>query len=164
MQSEQATRIWRVLVGVLLVLGVLLCGLALGADVLGLDRTPGFGLLQMSELLVGVTFLTLAAFLVLRRRRGTAPRSLQADIGIRLVGTGLVFMYVAGFSDIIRIGTHIQPRFERPFVGPLQFGGLLLGLVVIIAGFLLYQTSRGRRASSSMEFIVNGNGNGNSNQ
>ncbi|MEJ2746777.1 MAG: hypothetical protein P8183_02500 [Anaerolineae bacterium] len=55
----------------------------------------------------------------------------------------------------------MQPSVERPFVGPLQLGGLALGVLSIIIGLLLYYTSRGRRDSSSMEFLVNGNGNGN---
>ena len=81
-------------------------------------------------------------------------------IGIRLAATGLVFVYVTGLSDLIGIGTHIEPSFERPFVGPLQLGGLVLGVLSIIIGLLLYHTSRGSRDSSSMEFLVN-NGNGN---
>jgi hypothetical protein len=67
----------------------------------------------------------------------------------------LVFAYVSGLSDLIGIGTHLQPNFERPFVGPLQLGGIGLGVLSIIAGLLLYYTSRGSRDSSSMEFLVN---------
>jgi hypothetical protein len=57
---------------------------------------------------------------------------------------------------LIGIGTHVQPRFERPFVGSLQLGGLLLGILSILAGMRLYHTSRGTRRASSMEFLVNG--------
>jgi hypothetical protein len=89
--------------------------------------------------------------------RQEAARSLQADIGIRLAATGLVFAYVSGLSDLIRIGTHVEPQFERPFVGPLQLGGLALAVLVIFIGLSLYYTSRGTRSKSSMEFIVNGN-------
>ena len=84
------------------------------------------------------------------------PRSLQADIGVRLSLTGLVFCYVTGFADLIRIGTHVQPEFERPFIGPLQLAGFVVGLLILLGGMVLYYTSRGKRPSSSMEFILNG--------
>ncbi|MEZ4512607.1 MAG: hypothetical protein R3C62_12080 [Chloroflexota bacterium] len=140
---------------VLLVIGLALGGLALAAELLGLDITPGFGMVQMFQLLIGITCLTLAAYLHLNglRPKDTA-RSLQADIGVRLAATGLVFAYVCGLSDLMGIGTHIEPSFERPFVGPLQLGGLLLGGITIIIGLLLYHTSRGIRKNSSMEFII----------
>lgn len=146
----------------LLVLGLASILLALGVDRLGLDLTPGFGVVQMFQLLVGLTCLTLAAFLYARRLRPEdTPRSLQADIGMRLAATGLVFAYVAGLADMIGIGTHVTPRFERPFVGPFQFGGLILASGMILVGVALYATSRGgRRQRSSMEFLVNGEGEG----
>ncbi len=144
----------------LLILGALLIVLAIGAETLGLDLTPGFGMAQMFQLLVGLTCLTLAAFLYARSLRpADAPRSLQADIGVRLAATGLVFAYVVGLADLIGIGTHVNPRFERPFVGPFQLGGLLLAVGMIVVGLVLYHTSRGAgREKSSMEFLVNGNG------
>jgi hypothetical protein len=139
-------------------IGLILIILSLGAEFFGLDITPGFGMVQMFQLLVGLTALTLSLFLYVKALRQDTPRSLQADIGVRLAATGLVFSYVAGLSDLIRIGTHVEPQFERPYVGPLQLGGLALAILVIIVGLALYYTSRGTRQKSSMEFIVNGNG------
>jgi len=163
MRSNGNGKIHKVQLGLTLLLfglGVLLILLALGADHLGLDLTPGFGIAQMFQLLVGLSCLTLAAFLFVRslRPRG-CPRSLQADIGVRLAATGLVFAYVVGLADLIGIGTHVNPRFERPFVGPIQLGGLLIAVGMIIGGLVLYYTSRGAgRDKSSMDFLVNGNG------
>lgn len=141
-------------------IGLILIILSLGAEFFGLDLTPGFGMVQMFQLLVGLTALTLSLFLYIKALRQDTPRSLQADIGVRLAATGLVFSYVTGLSDLISIGTHVEPQFERPFVGPLQLGGLALAVLVILIGLVLYYTSRGTRQKSSMEFIVNGNGNG----
>jgi hypothetical protein len=156
--KARATQIRTTLTIALLLIGVILSILSLAADFLGLDLTPGFGLVQMLQLLVGLTSLTTGAFLfVYSRRRRNAPRSLQADIGVRLAATGLVFAYVSGMSDVIGIGTHVTPNFERPFVGPLQLGGIALGIISILVGLFLYNTSRGTRESSSMEFLVNGN-------
>jgi hypothetical protein len=138
-------------------LGLALVVTAAIVEIYHLGPTPGFGVLQTLVFLLGVTALTAAGYLYLSKLRPSdAPRSLQADIGIRLSLTGLVLSYVCGFADLIRIGTHVQPEFDRPFIGPLQLGGLLLGLLVILAGMVLYFTSRGKRPSSSLEFILNG--------
>jgi hypothetical protein len=157
MNNTGISKIRRNVIIILLVLGILLIVLSLAADTMRLDPTPGFGMIQMGAFLTGLTCLTLAPFLYLHSLRPKrSPRSLQADIGTRLGATGLVFIYVVGMSDLIGIGTHVNPSFERPFVGPLQLGGMALGLLMIIAGLILYYTSRGPRESSSLEFLING--------
>jgi hypothetical protein len=139
----------------LFLIGTLLSVLSLGAEIFALNFTEGFGIIQMVQLLLGLTCLTLAGFLHLQSLRApNSPRSLQADIGIRLAATGLVFAFISGLSDLIGIGTHVTPEFERPFVGPLQLGGIILGVLSITAGLLLYYTSRGRRESSSLESLL----------
>src|SRR5688572_15340347 len=116
----------------LFLIGTLLSALSLSAEILGLDLTPGFGMVQMAQLLFGLTFLTAAGFFhIYNMRAANAPRSLQADVGIRLALTGLVFAYVAGLSDLVGIGTHLQPAFARPYVGPLQLGGLAVGVISV---------------------------------
>jgi hypothetical protein len=155
--NNKPIRVRRAVIAVLSVLGLLLTIGAVATELLGLDLTPGFGVLQTLAFLMGLTALTIAAYLFMATGRPPdAPRSLQADIGVRLSLTGLVFCYVTGFADLIRIGTHIQPEFERPFIGPLQLGGFVVGLLILLAGVVLYYTSRGKRQSSSMEFILNG--------
>jgi len=140
---------------ILAVVGIVLSLISLGAEILGLDLTPGFGMVQMFQLLLGLTLLTIAGYLRIHSLRSRdAPRSLQADVGIRLGATGLVFAYVSGLSDLIGIGTHVIPSFGRPFVGPLQLGGLLVGVIMITIGMLLYMTSRGSRQSSSLESLL----------
>lgn len=139
----------------LFIIGTLIVAASLGAEILGLDITPGFGMIQMAQLLIGLTLLTLAGYLqIYALREPNTPRSLQADIGVRLGATGVVFAYVAGLSDLLGIGTHVQPNFERPFVGPLQLGGIGVGIILITGGMLLYYTSRGNRDSSSLEFLL----------
>ena len=159
-KADRAIQVQRILILIFFVLGAGLCVMAVSVDYIGLDLTPGFGAVQMLQFLLGVSCLTLAGFLYLYTlRQADVSKSLQADIGIRLGATGLVFMYVAGFADLIGIGTHVNPSFTRPFAGPLQLAGLFLGTITIIAGMLLYHSSRrisGGR--SSMGFLVNGNG------
>lgn len=146
---------WNSVVLLLFLIGNVLTILSLAAEILGLDLTPGFGMVQMFQLLVGLTLLTMAGFLhIYTLRAQDAPRSLQADIGIRLAATGLVFAYVSGLADLIGIGTHPHPDYGRPYVGPLQLGGLVLGIISITAGMLLYYTSRGTRRQSLLGFLL----------
>lgn len=156
MRSQPTRQLLNIIVLLLFLIGNVLVILSLAAEILGLDLTPGFGIVQMLQLLVGLTLLTLAGFLHMYSLRAPdTPRSLQADIGIRLASTGLVFAYVAGLADLMGIGTHVNPAFERPFVGPLQLGGLIVGIISITAGMILYHTSRGSRQTSSLEFLLN---------
>lgn len=156
MSKRRVRQVQDIVAVLLLIIGLALGGLALSAEFIGLDFTPGFGMVQMFQLLVALTSLTVAGFIILwRQRPSDAPRSLQADIGIRLAATGLVFAIVSGLSDLIGIGTHVLANeFERPHVGPLQLGGFLLGVISIVAGMFLFHTSRGTRQTSSMEFLI----------
>ncbi|GMQ78281.1 MAG: hypothetical protein BMS9Abin02_0782 [Anaerolineae bacterium] len=143
---------------ILFILGVVICFISVGAEIIGLDLTPGFGMVQMFQLLIGLTLLTFAGFLKVHSMRPpNAPKSLQADVGIRLGATGLVFAYVSGLSDLIGIGTHIVPEFSRPYVGPLQLGSLIVGVLIVTVGLLLYFTSKGTRESSSLESLLPNN-------
>ncbi len=155
MSKQRARQIQNVVWLSLLLVGFILGGIAITADLLGLDFTPGFGMIQMFQLLLALTSITLAIFIYLRQRRPKgAPRSLQADIGVRLAATGLVFAYISGLADLIGIGTHVAANeFARPYAGPLQWGGIALGVVSIVVGIFLYHTSRGRRTASSLDFL-----------
>lgn len=156
METNKRGRLLAIISLVLFLIGTLLCLVALGAELLGIDLTPGFGVVQMLQLLLGLTSLMGAGYLQMwSMRPRDIPRSLQADIGIRLSATGLVFAFVSGFSDIIGIGTHIQTNdFERPYVGPLQLGGIVLGVLLIAAGMILYYTSSRHQEQSSLSFIL----------
>jgi hypothetical protein len=155
MSREQTIRVRNIVVYLLFGIGFIISVLSLLADYIGLDLTPGFGMLQMVALLIGMSCITAALYGYIYGLRGAgAPRSLQADIGIRLGATGLVLAYVAGLSDLIGIGTHVQPQFERPYVGPLQIGGMSLGILCISIGLYLYYTSRNGDHDSSMDFIA----------
>lgn len=155
MNNSSSKQIRNIVTVFLFLLGLLLLLLAFAADYLGIDLTPGFGVIQMVAFLGGMTLLTLSTFLFLNTKRPKdAPRSLQAEISTRLIATGLVLAYVTGLSDLIGIGTHVDPAFDRPFVGPLQLGGILIGVGLILFGLVLYYTSRGQRESSSLGFLV----------
>ena len=160
-------RIRRIVMLVLFGLGIVFVTLSLSAESIGLNFTHGFGVIQIFQLLVGITLITLSGFLYLHTQRlPNAPRSLQADIGLRLSATGLVFSYVAGFADLLQIGTHLQPCTPNeiaasidcgPFIGPWQFAGIMLGVILVVSGLVLYGTSRGTRPTSLLKFLIRDN-------
>ncbi|MCO5186423.1 MAG: hypothetical protein M9965_21085 [Anaerolineae bacterium] len=155
MRTTKSRSRFRVANWLLFISGLLLVLFSVGTDALRLDLNPGFGVLQMFLLTTGISALTLAGFLSIWRRRPTGTTSsLQANIGVRVGLTGLVFIYVAGFADLARVGTHVQPRFARPYTGPLQTAGIVLGIVTVLVGLLLYYTSRGVRQTSSLDFLI----------
>ncbi len=123
----------------LLLVGILTAILALLAESLGLDFTPGFGLVQILSALLGITLVTAGGFLFPAYCRRTKEQpSLLNEIGVRLGLTGLLACYVAGLADMVGVGTHRNPDFERPFLGPLQLVGLVIGLGIVAGGLILY--------------------------
>ncbi len=162
--NKAVARIRRIVTLVVFVLGIVFITLSLSAESIGLNFTRGFGIAQIAQLVVGITFTTLACYLyILNLRLPDAPRSLQADIGVRLSATGLVFCYAAGFADLLQIGTHLRECTAGlivagidcgPFIGPWQFAGIVLGVVLVILGMVLYATSRGTRPTSLLKFLI----------
>jgi hypothetical protein len=102
-----------------------------------LDLTNGIGVLQIGVFLLGITIMTFGAYIYsYATRHRSQPRNLREDIGLRLMATGLVFAYAAGFADVVGIGSHYGT--ERPLLGLLQASGVALGVLVIVAGIFLY--------------------------
>lgn len=118
--------------------GIALVALSIWAEFLRLDFTPGFGLVQIIGLLLGVTLSAAGGYLFLSHQRSPGQEiSLLSDIGFRLGLTGLLVCYIGGLADMIGIGTHVSARYERPFLGPLQSVGLVIGLLTIGTGLVL---------------------------
>ena len=122
----------------LLLTGAGIVALSIWAEPLKLDFTPGFGVMQIVGLLIGITLMTAAGYIYFAYRRPPSQkRSLLADVGIRLGLTGLLACYVAGLADMVGVGTHQASSFQRPFLGPLQQIGLVIGLLGVAGGLLL---------------------------
>jgi hypothetical protein len=106
---------------------------------INLDITPGIGILQIFVALVGMTFMTLGAYLyTYATRHRAAPQRLREGIGLRLMATGLVLAYTSGLADVLGIGSHPATPLTRPHLGELQAGGVALGVMTVVAGILLY--------------------------
>lgn len=101
----------------------------------GWDRSPVVGFVQIVVFLLGLGLICLGGYVGLLALWKGVERSIPADIGLRLVGTGYVIAIFAGMADIFGMGSHSLP--QVPYFGPLQATGVLIGEVVIAFGFLL---------------------------
>lgn len=101
----------------------------------GWDRSPVVGFIQISVFLIGLAMICVGGYTGLITLWGKEPRSIVADIGMRLVGTGFVIAVFTGMADVFGMGSHLPPM--RPYFGPWQSGGVLIGQIVIALGFLM---------------------------
>lgn len=102
---------------------------------LGWDRSPVVGFVQIAVFLVGLAIICIGGYLGLDTLWRGQQRSIAADIGSRLVGTGYVVAVFAGMADVFGMGS--QPLPQVPYFGPWQSSGVLIGQAVIAVGFVL---------------------------
>ena len=101
----------------------------------GWDRSPVVGFVQIAIFLLGLGVICLGGWVGLTAVWNGRPRTIVADIGLRLVGTGFVIATFSGMADVFGMGS--QPLPGVPYFGPWQASGVLLGQVVIAVGFLM---------------------------
>jgi hypothetical protein len=101
----------------------------------GWDRSPVVGFVQIAVFIVGLGIICLGGWVGLMALWNGRPRTILADIGVRLVGTGLVVSTFSGMADVFGMGS--QPPPGVPYFGPWQATGVLIGQVVIAIGFLM---------------------------
>ncbi|PWB74455.1 MAG: hypothetical protein C3F07_07440 [Anaerolineales bacterium] len=101
----------------------------------GWDRSPVVGFIQIAVFLIGLALICIGGYVGLIALWGREQRSILADIGMRLVGTGYVVAVFTGMADVFGMGS--QPLPNVPYFGPWQAGGVLAGQIVIAIGFLM---------------------------
>jgi hypothetical protein len=101
----------------------------------GWDRSPVVGFVQIAVFLFGLSMICVGGYIGLSALWGNEQRSILADIGLRLVGTGYVVAIFAGMADVFGMGS--QPLPDVPYFGPWQAGGVLIGESIIAIGFLM---------------------------
>ncbi len=109
-------------------------------DIIRLNITPGFGILQILVFLAGIGLMALGGYIYTYATRQRARQHrLRHEVGVRLVATGYVFCVVSALADFIGIGSHNLPDTGTgPYFGLWQSGGVLLGVLIIIFGLFLY--------------------------
>ncbi len=101
----------------------------------GWDRSPVVGFVQISVFLFGLGVICAGGLVGLLALWNGDPRTILADIGMRLVGTGFVISLFSGMADVFGMGS--QPPPGVPYFGPWQATGVLIGQVFIALGFLM---------------------------
>lgn len=136
----------------LVLIGLLVFIIGIDPDMVGLDRSPVVGFVQIGVWLTGLALLLLGATLTVRVVRNSHPNTLRSEIGLRLIATGYVFAVAASFADFLGIGTHALPTISY---GPMQVGGLIFGVLVSLIGVVLYWPGGRRRKSGQQESGAN---------
>lgn len=116
-------------------LGLLIFTIGAKPNWFGWDRSPVVGFIQIVVFLIGLALICLGGFVGLSSLWGKEQRSIIADIGLRLVGTGYVISVFTGMADLFGMGSQALP--DVPYFGPWQAGGVLIGQSVIALGFLM---------------------------
>ena len=116
-------------------LGLLIFAVGAKPNWFGWDRSPVVGFIQIAIFLIGLALMCLGGFVGLSALWGQEQRSIIADIGLRLVGTGYVISVFTGLADVFGMGS--QPLPDVPYFGPWQAGVVLIGQFVIALGFLM---------------------------
>jgi len=101
----------------------------------GWNRSTLVGFIQIAVFLVGLALICLGGYIGLSALWGKEQRTIIADIGLRLIGTGYVISVFTGMADIFGMGSQALPKV--PYFGPWQAGGVLMGQLVIAVGFLM---------------------------
>ena len=103
-------------------------------DLFGLDRSPVIGFVQIAVFLFGIAIICLGGYIVISGLWNNHRKTILADIGLRLVATGLLIAVISGMADVFGFGTQTFPQI--PFYGPRQAAGVLFGEIIIIVGFV----------------------------
>lgn len=102
----------------------------------GWSSIPEVGFIQIAVLLLGLALISIGGFIGISALWGRAQRSILADFGSRLIGTGYVIAVFAGMADVFGMGAQTLP--DTPYFGPLQAIGVFIGQIVIAIGFLMF--------------------------
>jgi hypothetical protein len=116
--------------------GLLIFTIGSKPDWFGWDRSAVVGFVQIAVFLAGLALICLGGYIGLLTLWSGRERTILADIGTRLVGTGYVIAVFAGLADIFGMGSQSFPQI--PYFGPWQATGVLIGQGIIALGFLLF--------------------------
>jgi hypothetical protein len=119
----------------LVLLGLFVFAIGISPDLIGMDRSPVVGFVQVGVWLAGLALLLLASYLTVRVLRNGRPETLLSEVGARLIATGYVVAAAASLADFIGIGSHTLPGLR---FGHLQVIGLVVGVLVSLLGVVLF--------------------------
>jgi hypothetical protein len=127
----------------LALIGVLIFLIGINPDLIGMNRSPAVGFVQVWVWLFGLAVALLGAYLALRVVRNGKGTTLLNDVGLRLAATGYVVAGAASLADFIGIGSHAIPALK---FGRIQVAGLVVGIALGVIGLALYSPWKIRRS------------------
>ena len=142
--SNKGNESRRSLVGLIIaVVGFFIFILGTSPELFDLDRSPVIGFVQITVFLLGLALICIGGYLSLMSMWRGKPRTIGADIGLRLVATGYVIAVASGLADVFGFGRQPWPLIPR--FGRWQSRGVLVGEVIIAVGFLLMVPPRTKK-------------------
>ena len=127
----------RIRLGIILTLiGLLVFLLGARPDILGMDRSPVIGFVQITVMLVGLAIICIGGYVSMISLWFKRTPSIAAETGLRLISTGYVVAVISGMADIIGFGSHPFP-YVVPYFGIWQARGVQIGEGIIAIGLLL---------------------------
>ena len=126
----------RIRIGLLITLfGLMVFLIGARPGILGLDRSPAIGFVQIAVFLVGLAIICIGGYISMMALWQDESPSIAADIGLRLVTTGYVVAVVTGMADVFGFGSHPLPMV--PYFGEWQARGVMFGEGIIAIGFFM---------------------------
>lgn len=120
-------------------LGVVITLIGLFPGVVGLDPTPGIGILQILVILGGFAVTILGAYIFVQSNYYAGIKhNLAQQIALRLSLTGLLIATASGLADVLGFGSHPPGPNQRPLLGPLQVAGMIGGFVIASIGVVMF--------------------------
>jgi hypothetical protein len=120
---------------IITIMGLVIFVMGVDPGVIGLNRSPVLGFIQIAVFLVCLAFICLGGYITLNALWNGREKTIAADFGFRLVATGYVVCVTSGMADVFGLGN--QPFPQIPYFGPWQALGVIIGELVITLGFLL---------------------------
>ncbi|HEY45012.1 MAG TPA: hypothetical protein G4O11_13615 [Anaerolineae bacterium] len=125
----------------LVLIGLFVFVIGVEPDLIGMDKSPVVGFVQVGVWLTGLALLLVGAYATMYVVRNGRPNSLRDDIGLRLIATGFVVAAAASLADFIGLGAQSMPEI---YFGPIQVLGLAAGVILSLLGVVLYWPRRER--------------------
>jgi hypothetical protein len=127
----------RIQFGIMLTLvGLLIFFIGARPDLIGLDRSPVIGFIQIGVMLVGLAFICLGGFWAIFSLWNKRTLSIAAEIGMRFISTGYVVAVISGLADMFGLGSH-PFAYVVPYFGIWQARGVQIGEGLIAIGLLM---------------------------
>jgi hypothetical protein len=135
-QPAETSRTLRKRLGIVLVVfGAVTFYLGAAPEWFDLDRSPVIGFVQIGVFTFGLGLIALGGYFTIDSLWNGKQKSIAAEIGERILGTGYVVALASGMADVFGLGTRPLPA--TPFFGFWQVRGVLVGQIMMLVGLTM---------------------------